>query len=60
MAEYGIFNDEGCVERGFYDEDKAQTTKDGSYSDEPGVYVAEMCPDHDEQPLDFCEDCEAE
>jgi hypothetical protein len=59
-AEYAIFNDEGCIERDFSDEDLAQSVKDNDYGNEPGVYVAEMCPDHDEQPREFCEECEEE
>jgi hypothetical protein len=57
-TEYGIFNDEGCLEQGIYDEGEAYITKDDSYQDEPGVYVAEVCPEHDLQPREFCEDCE--
>jgi hypothetical protein len=57
-TEYGIFSDEGCLECGFYSESKARIAARGSeYADEPDVYVAEMCPDHEEQPRDTCEEC---
>lgn len=59
-VEYGIFNDEGCIARGWFDKASAHAEMDTEYPDEPGAYVAEMCPYHDEQPADTCEDCSSE
>lgn len=56
--EYGVFNAEGCIERGFYTRVLADVVAmrylTGGDID---AYAAELCPDHEEQPRDTCEDC---
>jgi len=56
-AELGIFNDEGCLDRGFYTAEAADEALRTTYHEEPGAYRAEMCPDHDEEPRDSCPRC---
>ena len=56
-TEYGLFSDEGCVESGFFTKADA-TLALHSYSDEDGLKVLEICPDHEGQSKDFCEECE--
>lgn len=61
MTEWGVFNDEGCTD--VFDtrqeaEDKASEYKaedDGYYADLISVHA--ICPDHEEQPQAFCEEC---
>lgn len=68
MARYAIFNDEGCIDREFGSVEDAQDraaefrdlAKDDEDGGDPSAYAAEECPDHDEQPKDSCEDCEAD
>lgn len=57
MREWGLFNDEGCVEAGFYSEGQAVIARDTHYDEEDGLTVREVCPDHEEQPLIGCEEC---
>lgn len=58
--EYGIFNDEGCVERQFWSSGEAAEFIADNYDEEDGLEVRELCPDHDEQPYDACEECYAD
>lgn len=55
--EYGVFNDEGCLEAQMYSEAEAQEALRSRYADEPYAYAAPVCPDHEEQPKDECEEC---
>jgi len=58
-SEWGIFNDEGCIEAGFYSQygaDEAALI----YRNDEAVTVAKICPDHEEQPADTCEECYSE
>lgn len=55
--EYGIFNDEGCIERGFWFVEHAQERAELADYTEEGVTVRALCGDHDEQPADSCEVC---
>lgn len=57
---WGIFNDEGCCE------ECNATTKEGAEAemaerypgeDADGLFVAELCHDHPEQPHGTCEEC---
>lgn len=57
--EYGIFTDEGCLENGFHSIAEAQKAEADRYAEEDS-YVAEVCPDHPEQPRESCEDCHGE
>lgn len=61
-TEYGIFNDEGCVERQFYRHSDAETAIAENYDRDDNLRIEEMCPDHadDEQPRDGCELCAEE
>jgi hypothetical protein len=52
ITEYGLFIDEGCTERGYWTREAAE--RDAG-ADET---VRAMCPDHDDQAADFCEECE--
>jgi hypothetical protein len=56
--EYGIFNDEGCIERQFWTEEEAGLALADLYaSGESGLTIHVLCPDHEEQPRDYCEEC---
>lgn len=59
--EWGIFNDEGCVEAELRSADKVRSAllKHRAEGDE-FAYAARMCPDHHEHPADTCEECHAE
>jgi hypothetical protein len=59
-AEYGIFNDEGALEGGFYNRDTAVGVLETRYADDPQAYVAEACPDHPDHPRESCEECDSE
>jgi hypothetical protein len=61
MIEYGIFNDEGCIDREFYTYRSAQIALAAYYA-AGGRFLSieELCPEHDEQPKDGCEECDAE
>lgn len=61
MIEYGVFNDEGCIHSQLY---SATTAEEAA-----AVYRAEgddyaiaraICPEHEEQPADTCEECAAD
>jgi hypothetical protein len=58
MAEWGVFNDEGCVERGLWSAKEAglAATLHRVAGDEYAE-AKEMCPDHEEQPKGACEEC---
>jgi hypothetical protein len=58
MTEWGVFNDEGCVERGLWSAEEAGLAvilhrKAGDEHAE----AKEMCSDHEEQPKYYCEEC---
>lgn len=55
MIEYGLFNDEGCVEAQFYSKEKAQEAL-AAYDPEDGLHVAEVCPEHEGEERDSCEE----
>lgn len=58
-TEYGIFNDEGCVERGFWSAEEALRELKLMDPEDHGD-VKELCPEHEEQARDTCEECFAE
>lgn len=63
MPEWAVFNDEGCVERGFYGQSDAEAmAAEFRAQGDQHAKAAEMCPDHDyeEQPLYGCEYCSQE
>lgn len=58
--EYGIFNDEGLLEGGFYDPQQARYRMLTAYAEE-GAHVAPVCPDHpDSGEQGSCEHCDGE
>ena len=60
MTEYGLFNDEGCVEQGFYSLATAEKALAERYSPDDDLSISPMCEDHEGQPSVGCEDCEGE
>lgn len=61
-TEFGIFNDEGCLERDLWSRESAdEAMKSPDYEEEQDLRVEEMCHNRQhEQPKDGCEDCETE
>lgn len=59
MDEYGLFNDEGCVERGLWSQEQAHQALQ-AYSLEDELTVHRLCSEHEEQPADTCEECAGE
>lgn len=62
--EYGVFEDGACIEAGFHGETGKAAAEEHMTSliavepDMADAYeVAEICPDHDEQPKNGCEEC---
>lgn len=58
-TEYGVFNDEGCVERQLWTLEAASRAA-AAYDEDDEVRVEALCPEHDEEPAAFCEECHAE
>lgn len=59
--EYGVFSEEGCLERQFYSYEAANHAAVGYRDDgDTDAHAAEMCPDHEEQPREGCDVCESE
>lgn len=63
MTEYGLFNDEGCLEAQMYSPEEAEARRqeyiaEGEHPDD--VTAKEICPDHEGQPKDSCEECFAD
>jgi hypothetical protein len=60
MIEWGVFNDEGCIDSQM-DEAGAKLAAEAYRADgDEHVQAARMCPEHEEQPADGCEECDAE
>lgn len=59
-AEWGIFNDEGCVESGFRSKHEADEAVATRYDEDDDVTVMEMCHDHEDQPREGCDECAAD
>ncbi len=57
--EFGIFSDEGCLERDFYSREEAERVLSERYPDD-GAHVGECCPDHPEEERETCELCNAD
>lgn len=58
MATFGVFNDTGCVDYGYLTLEAAQSIAQQFQRDgDEFAYGAEICPDHDEQPRNGCEEC---
>jgi predicted RNA-binding Zn-ribbon protein involved in translation (DUF1610 family) len=59
--EYGIWNDEGCIEAQLWTEGEAQAALAHWYTEgERHLSVHQVCSDHEEQAADSCEECEQE
>jgi len=54
--EYGIFSDEGQVERGMFSLAEAQGRL-AIYPADDGCWIAECCHDHPENEEGNCEEC---
>jgi hypothetical protein len=57
VIEYGLFNDEGCMEAGFWSMEAANAAIIDRYDSEDELTAREVCPDHEEQPRDTCDEC---
>lgn len=58
--EYGIFNDEGLLEGGFYEQRTAEIQMLAAYAEE-GAHVGLVCPDHpDSAEQGSCDVCDGE
>ena len=58
MAEYGVFNDEGCLDSGYITFAQADAVAaDFRRQGDEYAKASEICPDHEEQPAGECEDC---
>jgi len=55
--EFGIFNDEGCVEGGFYSRDEAEAARTVRYAEDDDCHVSRCCPEHPEEEAETCENC---
>jgi hypothetical protein len=61
--EYGIFGDEGCVEAQLYSKKQAEASLSLYRIEADGgeeFHYAEICPEHEEQEKDYCEECNEE
>lgn len=69
MREFGIFSDEGCIERGIYGVPGGASAEEvgqariadlraaGEATPDEVLQVDELCPDHEEEPRDGCGEC---
>jgi hypothetical protein len=58
MPEYGVFNDEGCLDSGYTTLDKAEASAvDFREQGDEYAKASEICPEHEEQPAEGCEEC---
>jgi hypothetical protein len=63
MAEYGIFSESagGCIFAPCYSVQEAEQERDRLVAEDgeelDDLTVKELCPDHEEQPKDGCEEC---
>lgn len=63
MNEQGIWSDAagGFIETGIYgDDDAAARLESWRAEGEDDAEIKAVCPDHEEQPADSCQDCYAE
>jgi hypothetical protein len=64
MTEYGVFEDGACIEAGFHGASGKAAAEEraarlvAAHPEMVDAYeVLEMCPDHEEQPKNGCEEC---
>lgn len=60
MTEYGLFNDEGLVEAGFYSVEEAKAAITDRYDAGDELEIEEVCPYHQEHARCGCEECDNE
>lgn len=61
MPEYGVFNDEGCIDSQYVTFEQADAVAaDFRRQGDESAKASEICPDHEEQPAASCEECFAE
>lgn len=60
MDEYGLFNDSGCVERGFGSLEEAWKVEKGRYTPADDLSAFALCRTHRDHAAVDCEDCEEE
>ena len=58
--EFGLFNDEGLVESGFYSLESAQKDLVERYTPEDELWVGEICPQCGEGEKSYCPKCNDE
>lgn len=59
-TEFGIFNDEGCIEGGMFSRAEAEARLVEMGDEGEGCHVAECCIEHPESEREHCEECNAE
>jgi len=59
-TEYGIFNEDGCIEDGFFSQGEAEERAVSWRTFGEACTVHQLCPDHPEQPDNACEECGGE
>jgi hypothetical protein len=57
---FGIWADDGQLERGFFSRAEAEEALAKRYSPEDEAHVGECCHDHPSQEHDSCEICNAD
>jgi len=58
MPEYGVFNDEGCIDSGYITYERAEkVAADFRAQGDEYAKASEICPEHEEQPAADCEEC---
>jgi hypothetical protein len=58
--EFGIWADDGQLERGFYSREEAEAALVKRYSPEDEAHVGECCHDHPSQEHETCKLCNAD
>lgn len=58
MSEYGIFAEDGQLERGFFSMEEAEKALARRYSPADEAHVGECCHDHPEHERSTCEQCD--
>lgn len=58
--EYGIWNDDGQLESGFFSYAEAEEALASRYADEDDCYIAEVCTEHEDETAAHCPHCNYE
>ena len=59
-TEFGIFNEEGCIEGGMFSRPEAEARIAAMGEEAEGCHVAECCIEHPEEEREHCRECMAE